>query len=85
LSNNSEKFEKFLATNVNSKFLTYQDLKYIGIKVDPKLNQSDEFNKKSFIDELLLKDNFVERENGKPKFKDEFIQNIENLIKFIKK
>nr|WP_319570412.1 hypothetical protein [uncultured Draconibacterium sp.] len=85
LSNNSEKFEKFLATNVNSKFLTYQDLKYIGIKVDSKLKLSDEFNKKSFMDELLLKDNFVERENGKPKFKDEFIQNIENLIKFIKK
>ncbi len=83
LSNNTDKLEKFLATSMHSKFLTYKDLEYIGIKLDSKLKISDKFNKKSFMDELILKEHFLERENDNPKFKDEFIENIENLIKFI--
>ena len=80
LSRNSEKLEKVLVTNIHLKSLTYQDLKCIGIKLDSSLNLSAEFNKKSFIDELILNEDFLLRENNRTKFKDEFIQKVEKLI-----
>ena len=84
LSKDLEKFEKFVTVDVNLKGLSYKDIKYLGIKLDSEQDLSEEFNKKTFIDKLILEDDFVENIEGKGKFKDDFINKIEKLKNYIK-
>ncbi|MCK5171573.1 MAG: hypothetical protein KAQ75_16970 [Bacteroidales bacterium] len=85
ISKDLEKFEKFITISHEAKSLKYIDLYYIGIDLHSGIKMSDNFEEISVIEELISNEDITENKNSKIKIKDKFIEEIEKLLKFIKK
>jgi len=83
LSNDPVKLEKYVNVDFHAKGLTYRDLSYLNFPIEMKSDSSEIYNWKTFIDEMWLEKDVLQKEGGKTKLNEDFVIKLNRFINYL--